>query len=154
MSSLENPYAPPRVDEGAPVDVATVQVAMYSASQVAWTTFLGTPFAGAWLLADNDRAAGRPDAAKRTLLLGFVFTLAMFAVGFMLPASFPGYFMGIATTLGMRGWARMRHADWVKAHAEPLPRGGLRAFGIAMACLGVVFALLLGLFFAAPNLFD
>lgn len=87
-----NPYAPPAADTDHPQPAPTGNAfphPMYSPKQMLAAALLGSVLAGTILLQSNYRAMARPGDANRALVFGILATLAVFAVGALLPDNIP-----------------------------------------------------------------
>ena len=73
---------------------------LYSPAQVVLATFLGTPFAGMYLLSANRRRLGHARLATTTLLVGVVATAVLVAVAAAAP-DHPGRSLPLLTALAM-----------------------------------------------------
>jgi hypothetical protein len=71
---------------------------LYTPGQVALASFLGSPIAGALLIAGNFRRLGRPDRSWLAVLLGLLATVAILALAFVLPEKFPNSVLPAAYT--------------------------------------------------------
>ncbi len=49
---------------------------LYTPGQVGFASFMGTPLAGSWLMAENERTLERSDLAERPLYFGLIATAA------------------------------------------------------------------------------
>jgi len=85
------------------------RIRLYTPAQVMVGSFVGGPFAAVYMLWMNFRALGEEAAARRTLIWGAVFVVAVFAVLPMLPANFPNYVMPVIYSLGARLVAERFH---------------------------------------------
>ena len=83
-----NPYQAPQLAPSSPTEEMGAanlpgesggrSFKFYSPGQVGGAAFLGTPMAGFWLLASNDRSLGERFQAIRTLFLGVAITTVVF----------------------------------------------------------------------------
>lgn len=133
---------------------------LYDLRAVDIATFISSIFAGAFLISRNFAALGDDDAARRTLVLGFLGLLPLAFLLILVPSS-PKYddLTRLAFQLGQAG---IIHFAAVKVQGEALSKhresGGLfysrwRAAGISLLLLVLVLPILLGmLFFAARML--
>jgi hypothetical protein len=143
---IEDYYRPPKADlqasEGA---VAVADRKLYSVQQITAGTFLGSPMAGALLLAANFRALGQPRQGRNTVLVGIGATIALLALAFLLPDRFPNYVLPLAYTLGMRAAVNQMLGSALAAHfgAGGGRGSNWRVAGIALACLGGLMAAVL-----------
>ncbi len=74
----------------------------FSTGQIVLGTFLGGPLAATKMLRNNFKAAGDGDAASKTLLVGWLFTLFLIGVLPFLPKSFPNIAIPMGYTAGVR----------------------------------------------------
>lgn len=150
---MENPYAPPTATATETVNERVGQAPQYTPNQVAGATFLGTVFAGALLMAANDRAVGQPARGNQTIAVGFVVTLITLGVALILPANFPSFIIPLGTTLGARAVAQARLSEHMRHNPEPPRRSSWHAFGIGMAVMLVCLGLFMGLALVWPDMF-
>jgi uncharacterized membrane protein YiaA len=54
---------------------------LYTLNQILWTTLLGGPFAGVFMIADNFNTLGEPSKKRQVLITGFVLCLAVVLIG-------------------------------------------------------------------------
>jgi hypothetical protein len=116
--------------------------ALYSPGQVSLATFLGSPIAGAWLLAANYAVLGERDARRRTLMYGAIGSVVVLALAFVLPEHFPNFILPAAYTVTLREFANRSQGKAFNAH---LQNGGRkqstwRAAGIGLAWLAAVLS--------------
>ena len=113
---------------------------LYSVQQVTGATFLGSPIAGAILMASNCRKLGKNEAATTSLLLGALATAALLAVAFLLPEKFPNYLLPVAYTVVIQLIAKSLQGP---AYEEHIRLGGEKAsawgvVGLGLLCLGLL----------------
>jgi hypothetical protein len=135
-----NPYAPPQAQgwgapSGVSADGVPMAIGLYTANHVALATFLGTPLAGAALMAMNERRFGRSGAAVKTLLGGLVASGFLLSIGFILPEGVPTFPIGIGSIFAMSAIAKVRQGEIVQRH---LVAGGKRASGWVAAGVGLL----------------
>lgn len=149
-----NPYAPPQVqgiyDPSAQRPVR-LDVALYTSKHVALATFLGTPVAGAVLMALNENRVGRAGAAIKTLLAGLVATGFLLTLGLVLPDNVPTFPISIGSLFVMSAIAKSRQAGFVAQHfaAGGKQGSGWAAAGIGLLSLLVVLVPLAGVLIVA-----
>jgi len=147
MTGSDNPYRPPPPGADAPpaTDAAGGRaVALYTTGQVVLATFLGTPLAGALVMALNDRRVGRP--AGGTVLLGALATALLTGLAFLIPDGIPQLALNVAALLGMHRVCNSVQGERVQAH---LAQGGERgsswaAVGIGLACAAALVVVVAG----------
>ena len=71
---------------------------LYTPAQVALATFLGSPLAGALLIAGNFRRLGQRDRSWVALAAGLGFTLTVLVLAYLLPERFPSSVLPAAYT--------------------------------------------------------
>ena len=81
-----NPFQPPQADLQ---QAATTQAPLYSIAGVGLATFIGTPLAGAWLLAHNLQLLGRSDRVAMVWAIAVVFLVVTLGLAFLLPEEVP-----------------------------------------------------------------
>ena len=127
-----------------PLQSKTPGYALFDANAVAAATLLGTPLAGASLMALNYRHLGQGMKAVTTLLIGLVITSLAILVGWNLPhdATAP---LGLGLLIGIRKMAEITQGSAVK---EQVRDGGrLGSKWIAFLVGGAFFALLFAVIF-------
>jgi len=62
---------------------------LYSPLQVAWGSFIGSPFAGCWFISRNYRHLGDQRKASQFLIWGFILSIVLLVATLFLPESFP-----------------------------------------------------------------
>jgi len=117
-----NPYAPPKanVDDlvGSESAASTVSARMYSSTQMAVASFIGTPIAAAWFAAANFKALGQPRKATQTLLWGLVATAFVIGLALVLPDNTPNTVLPIGYSIGVRVIAERVFGATLKDHAS------------------------------------
>ena len=154
-----NPYQAPAAPLSDPfygTEQETPTERLYSPHQIMGATWLGSPFAGSWLLAANYRALGRPELFQKTLSIGAVTTLALFLLTFALPASFPNSVLPIAYSFAMLELAKRFQGPAFDAH---IVNGGpkhspWRAAGIGLLSLLAIVVVAMTLGIAYVLIFD
>lgn len=149
-----NPYAPPEsqvtdVAGGAGLPPGT---RLYSPGQIFLASFLGGPFAGAWLFSRNYRAFDKDRSAAQSLWIGLGFTVALAAVSFVLPKNFPNLVLPLAYSFALRYYAK---AIFGKSFDEHVAGGGEKGswwtvVGVAVLCVAAFLALVFALVIAFP----
>lgn len=124
----------------------------YSPGQVAGATFLGSPIAGALLLASNFALFRKPDARRQALLWGGISTVGVFVLALFLPDNVPNSALPAGYTLALQQIAKCQQGTEFEAYIEA---GGQkhshwRVAGIGIACLIVVFLLTFAILMALP----
>jgi hypothetical protein len=127
---------------------------LYSPGQVTLATLLGTPVAGAILMASNYRGLGDPKQARSILIGGAIFTAALIILAFVLPEDFPGVSLAVPSVVAMHVVAKKVQGP---AYDEHLRKGGEKASGwqaagIGVLCLVVVFGGTFAVVFSASLL--
>ena len=141
-----NPYAAPAatVSAGGVQDAAAP---LFRVSGIAVATLFGTPIAGGWLMALNYRALGRAQTFLPTMALSVLATVALGALGALLPPQVPGAAFAAVQLIVMAKVARQAQGAGIDARiAAGLPmRSNWAAFGISLLVLaGVVGVFSLG----------
>jgi hypothetical protein len=153
-----NPYAPPTSDgEARPSELGAGAFArpLFSPRQGMMATLFGTVMAGALLLQANYRAMGRSGAANKTLVLGFLSTAALIAIGMALPKEVPGLPINIAVAFGFLRVFESLQGDAFSIHSDA---GGARqsnwwVFGVIAATVVALCLVMFGVLFASGTLF-
>lgn len=115
---------------------------LHGPESVGIATFLGSPLAGAALLAINERRVGRPDRAWKLLGAGLGITAVLFAISAALPASVPaGAFGGLTVALAMssrtyaKGWFQKATEERVIGEVRYVSRWAAAGVGLIFMCL-------------------
>jgi hypothetical protein len=132
-------------------DGLRTDIALYTANNVALATFLGTPLAGAVLMAINERRIGRSDVAVKTLLAGLGGAALLVGLGVVLPDNIPSFPIGIGSLFVMAQIAKSRQGAIVQRHllAGGKPASGWAAAGIGLLCMIAVFVPLVAILIVA-----
>lgn len=152
----QNPYAPPAAHMAEPVHTPSglalpgQAVPLYNANQVALATFCGTVLAGSILMALNERRVGRHAAGWAIVGVGLLVTGMIFGLAFVLPDNVPSAPISIAPIVAMRFFAHRRQGAFVTEHLHLGGKkgSGWAAFGIGMACLAAIVAVVFMVAFA------
>ena len=128
---------------------------MYSPGQVVAGTFLGAPLAGGLFLASNFRAMGEEDLAKASNQVSFGLTVLTMVLAFLVPEETPNSLIPGVYTAGYYWFVNKTQAKHFEAHIEA---GGpkqshWRVAGIGLACMLALFAAMVALVIAFPDLF-
>lgn len=140
-----NPYAPPKAIVADTVETLPSEIPpqtqFYSVGQIALATFLGTPLAGGWLIARNYKALGQTDKARQNLFWCIVGTLALFAIGYVLPEkNSPNIFIAVVPVIAVRSWADAQFRKLLGQHraADGKFYSWWRAAGAGVLCLAII----------------
>lgn len=120
------PGVPATPAASEPPDGVTVQplYPLYDHVQIGLATFVGGPFAGAWLMRRNWVRLRQERAARITLIVGVLATLATFGLAFALPDWFPTPALPIGYVVLAVQLTRV-YQD--QPYAHHIARGGARA---------------------------
>ena len=144
-----NPFQPPQADLQ---QTATNQSPLYSVAGVGLATFIGTPLAGAWLLAHNLQLLGRADRVAMVWGISVVLLIVTLVLAFVLPEEVPALPFAIAQLMAMIMFAKSLMEADLKQHAEA---GGAFLSNWRSAGIGLTFTLgLAALMFAVLMIFD
>lgn len=80
MSDFEETLSAAQID-----DDITINAKIYSVNQIRGATFLGGPLVAGYLIAENYKAFDEYDKGRRVWMIAIVFSIAMFALIFLLP---------------------------------------------------------------------
>ena len=153
----ENPFAAPRSDLGfrpeGPGYEDAPEFKLFSPGQATWATFLGSPMAGSVVLAVNYARLGNRRAAWTAIIVGLVVTIIVLGTATVLPDSFPNSVLSGGYTLCLYMLAKSLQGNLVKRH---LAIGGQQASswvatGIGIACLVVIFVIVVGIVLVLPD---
>ncbi|MCB1208660.1 MAG: hypothetical protein KDK97_04995 [Verrucomicrobiales bacterium] len=145
---MTNPYAPPETDL-----IPIGDIKLYSSGQVAWSTFLGSPFAGCLLLATNFRRFGKSKASNVTLVAGFIGTALLLVLSYFLPDNIPTSALSGGSIFGMYQVAKALQG---KIYEERIALGGVKASawaatGIGLLCMICLLGIIFGIAFVVPE---
>lgn len=138
----DNPFQTPQAD----LQVASSQAPLYRLAAVGLATFLGTPLAGAWLLAHNLKLLGQANRVAMVWAVAVALLVATLGLAFVVPEEVPAMPFAIAQLFAMMAFAKhLLEAD-IKRHTEA---GGAflsnwRAAGIGLLFTTGLMALLFG----------
>ncbi|PRQ05331.1 hypothetical protein ENSA5_03210 [Enhygromyxa salina] len=150
-----NPYAPPSAESDGPSDLPGTGEPLFTDAQVAGATFLGSPIAGFIVLAINERRMGRTQRFGKTVVVGVLASVAVFALALVIPPEVPNFVLTLAYLFGMQQLARHWQGEELM---ERLSSGTTKGsnwviVGVGVACFAAVVGLAFGLFLLAPSLF-
>jgi hypothetical protein len=119
--------------------------ALYTPGQVSLATFFGSPLAGGWVMATNERRLGRRSRSTWTLIGTFLGTLVLLGVAITVMSA-GGSFLGLISVFVMHAIAKATQGELVESH---LARGGRHAsswaaFGLGLLGLLVVVVVAFG----------
>lgn len=144
-----NPFQPPQADLQ---QATTNQPPLYSVAGVGLATFIGTPLAGAWLLAHNLQLLGQAHRVAMVWGISVVLLVVTLVLAFVLPEEVPAMPFAIAQLMAMIMLARYLMETDLKQHAEA---GGALLSNWRAAGIGLLFTLgLAALMFAVLMIFD
>jgi len=141
MSSIPQQLPETSIPQSAILGASAPAFTLFDANAVALATLLGSPVAGATLMAVNDRRLGHGGRAAAIVLAAIVVTALAILAGWNMPQGFSAP-IALCLLFGMKWAAQTVQGAAVKEHVQ---RGGLlaskwSAFWIAMAYLVVIFA--------------
>ena len=148
-----NPYQSPHANVAIERSVGT-GARVYRIGHIGLATFLGTPAAGAWLMASNYVALGAPEKRIGMLWLGIGATIFLLVMAYFLPVSVPALPFNIAVVIGMLAIGNSLQGKALQAYAEDgaLWHSSGRAAGIGLLFGLAMAALILAIIFV-PVLF-
>lgn len=132
-----NPYSPPESQDTAPPQA---DVKLFTPGQVAVAAFVGSPIAAGILLTVNERRLQREGAATLAMVGSVIATVAVFALSWVLPESFPGMVIPAAYTLTYRAIAKTRLERVAAGH------GRASNWAVAGISVGMLLVVCAGLF--------
>ena len=119
---------------------------LFSVGQISGATFVGSPLAGAYMLAQNFRRLDAPKKSTMALVLGTLSTIALFFIGYFLPDGFLNALLPASYTGAMAALARNRQGTAIQDH---FARGGVKAsFGHAALVGTISLVLVVVVFFS------
>jgi hypothetical protein len=144
----DNPFQTPQADLQS-ASTGTSQLPLYRIAAIGVGTFLGTPLAGAWMLAHNLQLLGKADRVAMVWGVAVVLLALTIVLAFVLPEEVPTLPFAIAQLVGMVMLAKHLIEADILQHAAT---GGAflsnwRAAGIAIlfsiAVMALLFAVLM-----------
>jgi hypothetical protein len=140
-------YKPPKADPtaapgGGPLSTGT---RLSSIRQIAVATFFGGPLAGTILMAQNARAAGRPESARKTIIAGVIALLLVVVLAPLLPARTPNSLLPLLYVVAIQSAARSLQGPMLGEHfgAGGAKQSNWRVAAVALGCLALMVAVLL-----------
>jgi hypothetical protein len=118
-----------------PSDTVAATGPLYSPGAVMIATLLGSPVAGAAILAINYKRLGKKRQSRLTILTGVAGTTGLIVLGFLLPEGIPSSGIAIGGVLAMRQLARGLQGSAIRKHTD---RGGTMASNWKAAGIGLV----------------
>lgn len=119
---------------------------LFSVGAVTLASFLGSPLAGAVLMAINYRRLDKKGAARASVVWGVVGTAALVGLGFILSARIPTPVVAVVPVVVMNSIAKYLQGEDLQRHERR--RGQMvslwAAAGIGAASLVLIFGLLVG----------
>ena len=132
------PFQPPQAD----LRLGTASpLPLYRLGAVGLATFIGTPLAGAWLLAHNLQLLGRADRVAMVWAISVVLLLITLALAFVLPEEVPAMPFTIAQLVAMMMLAKHLMEVDIRQHTEA---GGAFISNWRAAGVGLLFTIGLG----------
>lgn len=144
-----NPFQTPQADLQ---QATTNQQPLYSIAGIGVATFIGTPLAGAWLLAHNLQLLGQAHRVAMVWGISVVLLLVTLVLAVVLPDEVPALPFAIAQLMAMIMLAKnLQEAD-LKQHADA---GGAFLSNWRAAGIGLLFTIGMAvLMFAVLMIFD
>ena len=138
LSILEAPRESASISTNAPPIKSTGR--LFSATQVAVATLLGSPLAGAALFARNYQVLGKHRAALLWLGLGIIGTVLLLVIAVMLPKGTPT-FLSVLSIVGMRQAVNHFQGRAISDHTYAGGAQGSWFVAIAVGVAGLVCVL-------------
>jgi hypothetical protein len=113
---------------------------LYKPESVRIASFLGGPFAGAYLMHANEKAIGRMGKTWFIWGAAFVIMLLAFVLVFVLPDNFPTVIIPLLYSFAASGFTHYLQGDELKAHEAA---GGEYWSGWRAALVGIIGGILL-----------
>lgn len=144
-----NPFQTPQADLQ---QATTNQQPLYSIAGIGVATFIGTPLAGAWLLAHNLQLLGQAHRVAMVWGISVALLLVTLVLAVVLPDEVPALPFAIAQLMAMIMLAKnLQEAD-LKQHADA---GGAFLSNWRAAGIGLLFTIgMAALMFAVLMIFD
>lgn len=155
MDSGDNPYeAPASAIVDAQADPAR---RLFRTTGIYLATFLGSMFAGGWLLAKNHEAMGESGLARKVRWGGAIGTVAIVGLSLLLPEQIPGVAYLVPQFVAVNYWLKKTaQGDAIAARiaaGSPM-RSNWAAAGIGLLCGISTLAVVMLIVFAASFGFD
>jgi ABC-type Na+ efflux pump permease subunit len=132
---------------GQPWSFSLGPVKLYTETQVAVASGVGSPLAGGILMAHNASAVGDKRDARHYLFITAAATALLLVIGFLLPPVKPGNYLGpIIVAWLMRCWFRKAQGSIIAAHPEAARGSWWVSLGIALLVTACLLVLLIGAF--------
>lgn len=142
-----NPYQSPDADVTTDRPLGTGE-RVYKIGHIGLATFLGAPWAGAWLMASNYVAMGKPEKRSSMYWLGIISTIVVLVVAFYLPEDIPALPFNAAIVVAMMAIGSSLQGEALKSYVEDESfwYSGWRAAGIGLlfmlGLIVLIFAIL------------
>ena len=112
---------------------------LYSINQILWTTLLGGPFAGVFMIADNFNTLSEPSKKKQVLIIGFGLCLVAVIIGIYIGNYFPNS-SGVVYAGILAGAIRLVAKSMQDTKiAEYLKNGGVKKSTWSCLRLAIIF---------------
>jgi len=151
IAPAQTPTLPPASSQPptpAPPPLPPPDYKLYDSKSIILATFLGSPLAGGWLMALNYRRLGDLRTFRNCIILSFVGTIALIAIGALLPDKTPSTPIAIGSIIAMGAIAKLQ-SEKIDRHQR---RGGQLASRWKAAGTGLLsLILILGTAFCAGN---
>jgi hypothetical protein len=142
QSRLENAaYSGATNAGGAAANELTPSYRLFDSTSIALATFLGSPVAGAGLMALNYRRMGRGSNAVSAFIGGVAVTAAAIGFGYWIP-QYAGGAVAIVLVVAVKNCAKALQGDAVEEHVRNGGKLASRwiASGLGLAMLALIFA--------------
>lgn len=132
---------------------ANSDLRLYSVRQISGATVLGAPIAGCWLMAENYRAIGRSELARRAVVFGAFGTLGALVLAYFVPEETPSLLMPMIYVLAMDFIATVKQGAFLKRHfaGDGARQSNWRVVGIGISWLVLLLLILLVVVFSIPE---
>lgn len=136
---MGNPYTDPPSGGEAEPSLPVPAYTLFDSVSVALATLLGSPVAGAALMAVNYRRLGQAGRAVTTLAMGVAVTILAGWFGYKVPHVFSTG-LAVGLLLGMRSYSQMTQGAALEQHASQGGKLGSRwvASGVGVAVLAAM----------------
>ncbi|MGG2399662.1 hypothetical protein ACJRW5_22210 [Pseudomonas sp. SH1-B] len=130
----QNPFQTPHAE----LSEVSHDYPLYSLAGVGLATFIGTPLAGAWLLAHNLQLLGKADRVAMTWGVSVALLFVTLVLAFVLPEEVPALPFAIAQLFAMMALSKHLIETDIKRHAAA---GGRFLSNWRAAGIGLLFTL-------------
>ena len=122
---------------------------LFSPTQITVATFVGGPLATTYMVKENYRAMGMPQAQKNSCIYGALITLLIFTIAWFLPENFPNMVLPMAYTALAFYWVEKNQLtrEQIEQQAQFEFQSNGQVFGISIVSLLITLVIIFGVVF-------